>query len=225
MKNATAKRCLLVLVGSTIAACGPGRVPADAVAAAQPQPAATQPKSDDERALALQAALALTGNGYPTPPVFVKRWNLLTQWAPELQITQFTSQGHENDPRPIVDLDGIDFAGTQTIHLRIGSSGRSVDYVTRREPANPGMTERLDAYTITVDGNHKREIVQLCIWAIRSAKSAITFHSAIQLFGAAVHSVPPGNPANRSAHADAEGITVTLQGGNHASCEVKEANR
>ena len=228
MKNPTRRECLLVLLCSTVAACGSGQTPLGTTTVAQ-TPAEAQPNLDD-RALALEASLAATGNDYPLPAVFVKRWNLLTQWAPEAQITKFTSRGHENDPRPIADLDGFDFAGAERTDLQIGSSGESIEYVTiRDDPLNIGAKERPNAYTITIKGHQKADgrihpFTQFCIWAIRSTRSSLTLHSAIQLFGDVARNKPPSNATDLQNHAEAEGISLLLRkNGENLTCEVKEA--
>ena len=222
MESSTRRGCLLVLVCSTVAACGSGQTPPGTTPAAQ-TPAEVQPNLDD-RALALQASLAATGNDYPSPALFVKRWNLLTQWAPEAQITKFTSRGHENDPRPIADLDGFDFAGAERTYLQIGSSGKSIEYVTIRDDPNIGATERPNSYSITISGDQKRVLGQLCIWVIRSTRSSFTLRSAIQLFGDAVHYVPPSNATDSRHHAEAEGVSLTVRHRENETCEVKEAS-
>jgi hypothetical protein len=224
MENSTIRGCLLVLICSTVAACGSGQTPLDTSAAAQ-LPVEGQPKLDD-RALALRASLAATGNDYPVPALFVKRWNLLTQFAPDLQITKFTSRGHENNPRPIADLEGFDFASAERTYLQMGSSGNSIEYVTiRDDPINFGATERPNSYSITFSGNQKKVFAQLCVWLIRSTRGSFTLPSAIQLLGDAVHYVPPSKATDPRKHAEAEGISLTLRSGENPTCKVQEGGR
>lgn len=220
MRNSTISGCLLALVCA--AASAHALAPAsDSAEASAPE---AQP-SPDPRAATLQASLAGTGNAYPTPALFVKRWNLLTLWAPEARITEFTAQGHEDEPHPIAELDRFDFAAAGTTHLRIGATGRSVDYATARgDSATPDAMKR-NVYSVSVDAGRKKEIGQLCLWTIRSAKSAFTVHSAVELFAAAARSVPTGDAANRGKRADAEGITLTLRNAPGPTCEVGEAKR
>jgi hypothetical protein len=203
--------------------CGSVRTPPGTTAARQ-TPAEVQPDLDDRR-LALKASLAATGNDYPTPALFVKRWNLITQWAPEAQITKFTSRGHENDPRPTSDLDGFDFVGAEITHLQIGSSGKSIEYVTTREdPLNIGAKQRRNSYSITISGDQKRAIGQLCVLVISSTRSSFTSRSAIQLLSDAVHYVPPSNATDSRKHAEAEGVSLTVRHGENETCEVEETD-
>jgi hypothetical protein len=144
-----------------------------------------------------------SGNDYPVPALFVKRWNLLTQFAPDLQITKFTSRGHENNPRLIADLDRFDFASAESTYLQMGSSGNSIEYVTvRDDPINIGATERPNSYSITFSGNQKKVFAQLCVWLIRSTRGSFTLPSAIQLLGDAVHYVPPSKATDPRKHAE-----------------------
>jgi len=170
------------------------------------------------KALPLRAALAATGNDYPTPALFVKRWNLLAKTLPEAQITTFTSRGHENDPRPTAKLEGFDFASAGPTSLQIGASGVSVDYVTSPNyysitTRNPPRAER-----------GIRPFTQYCLWAIRSTRSSFTIRSAVQLFADAAHYVPPADATDRRRHAEAEGVSLTLRrSGEISTCEVREA--
>jgi hypothetical protein len=218
----TMKRQLAIaFLYSAVAACGSDQPPPST--AARISTGTHVPSDLDSRALALGASLAATGNYYPTPPLFVKRWNLLTQWAPGMQITAFTSKGHENNPRPIAELEGFDFVRAETILLEIGASGRSIEYATLREdPANIGTREEPNSYTVTRGGFVMRDIAQLCIWEIRSTRSSFTLHEAVQLLNDALHA-PLGNVTNPQRYAENKGVRLTVMKGNMATCEVREA--
>jgi hypothetical protein len=197
---------------------------------------AAQPPGEEEKhlagkAAALIAALAATGNNYPAPAVFVKRWNLLSQELPEAQIATFTSRGQENDQRPIADLAAFNFDSAGSTSLRLGTSNVSINYVTLREtPINIGEKGRLGSYSITIKGHpklygHMEYFAQYCIWAIRSTRSSFTVRSAVRLFGDAARKTPPSNAAIQQSQAEAEGIRLTLtKNGENSTCEVEEAD-
>jgi hypothetical protein len=194
------------------------------------QTAADAEQTSADKAAKLKAALAATGNDYPTPALFVKRWNLLTQWAPGALISKFTSQGHEKDPRPIADLDAFDYVGAERTYLQIGSSDNFIEYVTLRDdPRNIGAKERPNSYSITIKGQqtakgHISPFTQICLWEILSTRSSFTLHSAIQLIEDATRNKPPVNAAVLQNHAEAEGTRLILtKNGESSTCEVEEA--
>lgn len=225
MNKSSRKTYLLALICLTAAAYGSGLKPADT---ARP-PAAGKKKSAD-KAAELTAALAATGNDYPAPAVFVKRWNLLSQALPEAQIATFTSRVRDHDQRPIADLAGFDFGAAGRTSLRLGTSSLYIDYVIPREiPTNIGVKRRLGSYSFTIEGHpklygHVEYFAQYCIWTIRSTKSSFTFGSAVRLFGDAAHKRPQSHAAILQSQADAEGVRLMLmKNGKNSTCSVEEA--
>ncbi len=199
-----------------------GHISEDAAAASE-TPEEQQKRA--EKGGVLVAALAATGNDYPMPAVFVKRWNLLAQSMPEAQVATFTSRGHENDPRPIADLDGFNFNSAESTYLRLGISSVSIEYVSRRGNSM-SANEQPNSYSITIKGHHTKAFMQFCIWAIQSTRGSFTVRSAIDLLGDAVRYVPPSDATDRQHHAEAEGIRLTLRKtAENSTCEVRRADQ
>jgi hypothetical protein len=228
MEKSNRRGCFFVLVCWTVTSCGSAQEPTDTTRSVQ---ASTEARPDSaEQAAALNAALAATGNNYPTPALFVKRWNLQAQTLPEAQIRTFTSRGQENNPRPIADLDSFDFAGAERTSLHLGASGISIEYVTMRDdPLNIGAKERPNSYSITMK-NQKPDgrvhpFTQFCLWEIRATRSSFTIRSAIDLFGDAAHQPRRSSATAARTNVQAEGVNFTLRKDNeNSTCEVKEAS-
>jgi hypothetical protein len=173
--------------------------------------------TDDERAAALTAALAATGNHYPAPAVFVKRWNLLAEALPAAQITTFTVHGRENGSHPIAQLDQMDFSRADSVSFPLDAPDRSIEYVVHIDDP-----ERSGAYILTVGDRQTKIFGQYCLWTIRSTRSAFTIHLAIQLFANAVDNGK--KPAGKGATAEAEGTILKLKKDQRDEiCEVRKA--
>ena len=212
---------LFALILTTNAVCTSNQQTPASAATSKTQWAQLQ--NDDERAAAQTAALAATGNRYPTPAIFVKRWNLLAEALPAAQMTTFTAQGHEKDRRPIAQLDDTDFSRMDSISFQLDAPSRFIEYTTRvDEPTRSEATERSGAYILTVGDHQTKVFGQYCLWAIRSTRTAFSIHSAIQLFANAV-----GNGrkhTSEGATAEAEGITLILRKDERNEiCEVRDA--
>lgn len=219
---------LLGLLCASLIACTQGQPSTTAqssqkpsIASTPPAPAAPPKRQADE---AEQAALSATGDEYPAPALFVKRWNILAKARPQTQITAFTSLGHENTPRPVAELDGFDTQRAERTYLQIGTMGLSVDYVTiRDDPMNLGGTEHPNLYAITFGGKQREFFADYCVWMIRSAKTSFSDLSAAQMLKRAVDYVPPSHSTDPRKHAEGDGVQVALWTGDDAMCEIKAA--